>query len=149
MVKKLTDKQIEVFEYFDYFYNCHEDCLEKCEGFQLPHQIFDDDEIEEMYSTFLQRYNEKQKKKKTLKKKSQKKRSVSSHLCFVTDNVGHWYKIPVSEKQNFEDWLEITSHDKHEDSVEFNKCFDDYRCMHPVNYMFKEIEVLKESCQGD
>jgi hypothetical protein len=87
------------------------------------------------------------KKKESENKPKSKK---SEYVCFVTDSDGYWYKIPVSEKQNFEDWVEligmryVTVEDlKRMD--EANGRFDDYRCMHPVNYMFKETFVLKEN----
>jgi hypothetical protein len=81
------------------------------------------------------------------------KTSPNEYFCFVIDHDGHWYKIPVSEKSNFNDWVELTSQRYLTEEIikrleETHECFDDYRCMHPVNYMFKEIEVLKENNNG-
>jgi len=70
-MKKLTEKQIELFEKFDWIYNCHEDCLEKQEGFQQEQQIFDDEEIEALYEELLKR-PKPNKRKKTLKQKEKK-----------------------------------------------------------------------------
>jgi hypothetical protein len=63
------------------------------------------------------------------------------YWCFVTDNTGHWYKIPVSKKYDFEEYIHAMENDLIWDNDDFEK----YRCMHPVNYMFKDIEVLKEN----
>ena len=61
--------------------------------------------------------------------------------CFTTDSSGHWFKIPVVYKSIFEDYVDAMENDKDWKGENFEK----YRCMHPVNYMFKEISVLKES----
>jgi hypothetical protein len=64
------------------------------------------------------------------------------HFMFIQDeNDGHWYKIPVSLKESFYDWQESM----YTESEWLGCDFDKYRCMHPCNYMFKEIEVLKEN----
>ena len=72
---------------------------------------------------------------------------MTEKLCFVTDNDGHWYKIPVSKREDFHEWVEyIESYIDPEDSQDFDfDKYDSYRCMHPTNYMFNDIEVLKEN----
>lgn len=68
------------------------------------------------------------------------------NYMFIQDSDGIWYKIPVSQRNKFEEWIEISN----KPSCQFEEGdyngpnFDDYRCMHPCNYMFKEINVLKE-----
>ena len=61
--------------------------------------------------------------------------------CFVTDSSGHWFRIPVSYKAEFERYVEIMENDGIWDGSDFDR----YRSMHPVNYMYANIEVLKES----
>jgi hypothetical protein len=61
--------------------------------------------------------------------------------CFVTDSSGHWFKIDVSQKQDFEDYVESMENDACWEGEDYSQ----YRCMHPVNYMFPILEVLKES----
>jgi hypothetical protein len=61
--------------------------------------------------------------------------------CFVTDQSGHWFKIRVSQKQEFEDYVEAMENDIDWEGDDYNQ----YRCMHPVNYMFPIVDVLKES----
>ena len=67
----------------------------------------------------------------------------ADYWCFVTDNDGHWYKIPVSKKPEFEDWCECEENGFEHDYPDY----DNFRSMHPLNYMFKinELKVLKES----
>ncbi len=62
-------------------------------------------------------------------------------FCFVNDSSGHWFKIKVSQKQDFEDYVEAMEND----SVWEGEDYAQYRCMYPTNYMFKEILVLKEN----
>lgn len=66
---------------------------------------------------------------------------MKEYLCFVTDDSGHWYKIPVKLKNEFEEYREAMENDLDWKGVDFDK----YRSMHPVNYMFPVIEVLKEN----
>jgi hypothetical protein len=62
--------------------------------------------------------------------------------CFVMDCEGYWYKIPVNKKYQFERWVEnVESMEIIYDDEDFTK----YRCMHPVNYMFKDVTTLKEN----
>ena len=61
--------------------------------------------------------------------------------CFVTDHSGHWFKINVSQREDFYDYIETMEND----AVWEGEDYDQYRCMHPVNYMFNEILVLKET----
>lgn len=79
-------------------------------------------------------------------------KSSFGYWCFVTDNDGHWYKIPVEERENFYKWVELMEDDHwdSEDSGFFEEVdfinFDNFKSMHPLNYMFKrgDLEVLKE-----
>lgn len=72
---------------------------------------------------------------------------TNNYLMFVQDDEGHWYKIPTNLKEQFEEWLEFFN----KPSCQFEEGdyngpdFDKYRSMHPCNYMFKEIHVLKET----
>jgi hypothetical protein len=69
------------------------------------------------------------------------------YMMFVQDSYGIWYRIPVSKKEKFEEWLEIDKKPscQIEEGDYDGPNFSDYKCMHPCNYMFKSIEVLKES----
>lgn len=62
---------------------------------------------------------------------------TQEYFCFATDNKGYWYRIPVKLKRIFDDCLEENS--------PVIKEFDRYRSLHPVNYMFTDVAVLKES----
>lgn len=67
---------------------------------------------------------------------------IKDYWCFVTDNDGHWYRIPVNTKFQFEKWVEVI------ETIDFtydDQDFSKYRSMHPINYMFKDVEVLKEN----
>lgn len=68
-------------------------------------------------------------------------------LMFIQDDEGHWFKIKVSQKEKFYEWIEFCNKPscqvKEEDYD--GPDFDKLRCMHPCNYMFKEIFVLKET----
>lgn len=71
-----------------------------------------------------------------------------AYFCFVTDKQGYWYRIPVKKREEFFDWSE--NYKKYEKELNLDDLadvpdFNDYRCMHPINYMFNEIKVLKES----
>ena len=55
--------------------------------------------------------------------------------CFVVDHEGAWYKLPVALRDEFYDYLDGIS----------NEDFMKYRCLHPCNYMFSDLQVLKES----
>lgn len=61
--------------------------------------------------------------------------------CFIQDFDGFWYKIPVSLRDEFSKWLE----DFQEYRDRLHTDFDKYRCLHPCNYMFDSVEVLKEA----
>ncbi len=61
--------------------------------------------------------------------------------CFIEDFDGLWYKIPVSLRGEFCQWLE----DIQEYRERLHENFDKYRCMHPCNYMFKSVKVLRET----
>jgi hypothetical protein len=63
-------------------------------------------------------------------------------FCFVTDNDGHWYKIPVKHKSLFEEWVECMYNDQ---EWEHEVDFENYRSMHPSNYMFNDVYILKEN----
>ena len=68
--------------------------------------------------------------------------SINNYYCFITDHDGHWYKIPVDKRNLFDDYLDAMAND----DIDYNgETFTKYRCMHPCNYMFKNVEVLKES----
>ena len=74
--------------------------------------------------------------------------SVYNYSMFIQDEEGQWYKIPVSQKENFEKWIELNSKPSCQvEDEDFAGLPDFYfsRCMHPCNYMFKDIQVLKES----
>lgn len=66
---------------------------------------------------------------------------LAPYWCFITDAEGHWYKIPVNKKYEFEKWVQAV--ESISDLYDYED-FDKYRCMHPVNYMFKEPTTLKE-----
>lgn len=133
-MKKLTPKQLEVFAHFEYFYNAHEDCLEKNYGFQQEIKLVTDDEIKRAYKEFKRIFDSKQRVREILIKKTEK-----NYMCFITDGDGHWYKIPVSQRGKFEKYRDSEDDDSLDDK------FYDYRCEHPSNYMFEKIEELKES----
>lgn len=66
-------------------------------------------------------------------------------FCFYqspTGSNGSWYKIPVELRQQIENDFEMVLLKNHYHLSSIN--WDEYKCMHPCNYMFKEIEVLKE-----
>jgi len=66
---------------------------------------------------------------------------INNYYCFTTNRVGRWYKIPVNKRNLFDNYVDaMENDDKQYDGENFEK----YRCMHPCNYMFKNIEVLKE-----
>lgn len=69
------------------------------------------------------------------------------YVMFIQDDEGHWYKIPVSLKEKFQEWIEYSNKPscQYEDGDYNGPEFDDYRSMHPCNFMFKEIDVLKET----
>lgn len=62
-------------------------------------------------------------------------------LCFIQDGDSHWYKMPVSKRNEFHDYEEAMENDLDWTGTDFSQ----YRCMHPCNYMMAEILVLKES----
>ena len=66
---------------------------------------------------------------------------VEEYWCFVIDFKGIGYRIPVSKREEFYDWDESCQNGYQ------NNDFLNFRCMHPVNYMFKieDLKVLKES----
>lgn len=73
---------------------------------------------------------------------------VNNYSMFIQDEEGHWYKIHVSQKENFEKWTELCNKPScqvEDEDYEGLPDFDSHRCMHPCNYMFKDIQVLKES----
>lgn len=65
-----------------------------------------------------------------------------NYYCFISDCDRHWYKIPVDKLYAFNEYLAAINN-KEIEYCEEN--FEKYRCMHPCNYMFKNVEVLKES----
>lgn len=77
-----------------------------------------------------------------LKLKGYNKKVSKEYWCFVTDNDGHWYRIPVSKREEFHDWCECEVNGFDHEYPDY----DGYKAMHPINYMFKidEIKVLKE-----
>jgi hypothetical protein len=62
---------------------------------------------------------------------------LEEYFCFVCDKNGLWYKIPVRVKNTFDEFSENNN--------PLIKEFSKYRSMHPCNYMFNDIFVLKES----
>lgn len=66
---------------------------------------------------------------------------LKDYWCFVTDNSGGWYKIPVNYRFMFTQWLDAV---ENMNDVWDHPDFTQYRSMHPVSYMFKEITTLKE-----
>lgn len=68
------------------------------------------------------------------------------YVMFIQDDEGHWYKIPASQKEKFEEWIEFCNKPscQIEEGDWDGPDFDSLRYMHPCNYMFKEIYVLKE-----
>ena len=64
--------------------------------------------------------------------------------CFVHDSSGHWFKIPVSKKSDFDDYVYAAENDLNWEGEDYEK----YRSMHPVNYMFQTVDVLKEVDNG-
>jgi len=69
---------------------------------------------------------------------------MKEYYCFVTDNDGHHYMIPVDQRTDFYNLLEDMESDETLDVV-FMKRFNSFRCLHPSNYMFTERVTLKES----
>jgi len=70
------------------------------------------------------------------------------NLCFVSDIDGLWYKLPVKLKDDFYDWVDSRMNYVSEEDLEAchqENPFVKYRCLHPVNYMFKDVSVLKEN----
>jgi hypothetical protein len=69
-------------------------------------------------------------------------------LCFVSDKDGYWYKIPVTSRSDFYDWSDnIKGKYIAEEDLAYEYCeysWPKYRCMPPLNYMFKDLKVLKE-----
>jgi len=55
---------------------------------------------------------------------------------FIQDDEGHWYIIPVSQKEQFRKWLEFYGESADYDGPEFHQC----RCRHPSSYMFTELK---------
>lgn len=72
----------------------------------------------------------------------------NDYFCFVSDADGVWYRVPVKLREDFYDWTESKSNYVAEEDLEAEPYFPDfskYRSLHPCNYMFKTIEVLKET----
>jgi hypothetical protein len=69
---------------------------------------------------------------------------MDEYFCFITDNDGFWYFIPVNQRDNFTSCLEDMESDPNLYIV-FIKNFERYRSLHPVNYMFPSLskKVLK------
>lgn len=53
-------------------------------------------------------------------------------FCFMTDNDGHWYKVPAGVEDRFQ-----TLVDEGEDDNIFDE-FSLYRCEHPSQYFVQE-----------
>jgi hypothetical protein len=66
--------------------------------------------------------------------------------CFMFDDQGLCYIIPVNLRNMFDDMQEAAYDNgiDEEAEVELHKEFGKYRALHPVNYMFTEIETLSE-----
>jgi hypothetical protein len=71
---------------------------------------------------------------------SESKNTISSetYYCFVADSGSIWYRIPVIMRNQFYNLLD-------DNEKELKTMFFSYRCLHPINYMFPVVEVLKES----
>lgn len=63
-------------------------------------------------------------------------------FCFYQAYTGRWFKIPVLLRPKIEEYFEKVQENPYHTS---DICWDMFICMHPNNYMFKEIEVLKEN----
>lgn len=70
------------------------------------------------------------------------------YFCFLSDTDGLWYRVPVKMRDEFYDWIDSKLLYVAEEDLESEPYFTDfskYRCLHPCNYMFKSVEVLKET----
>lgn len=62
---------------------------------------------------------------------------MNNKYCLVDDEDGHWYCIPVEERDRFNAWV-------YEEDDRFD--FDSYRIdMHPSNYCFENFEEIHKS----
>jgi len=74
-----------------------------------------------------------------------------NHLCFLQDNKGLWYLIPVSLRNTFDnDLCEITHYYEDKEiyekkSNEFLEKYMEYRSLYPSNYVITERTIYKES----
>ena len=55
-------------------------------------------------------------------------------MCFVQDESGHWYCIPVSDKKAFEKFVYEENYD-----IDFDECRLN---MHISNYCFENFEEI-------
>ena len=63
----------------------------------------------------------------------------------MQDSRGLWYKIPLDKRSQIEQYFQNII--EKNDNNYYDSSFDQYICLHPCNYMFKNVEVLKESNQ--
>lgn len=64
------------------------------------------------------------------------------NAMFIQDDEGNWYIIPVSQKEKFKEWIELCNKPScqvEDENFDDFPDFDSHRCMHPSNYVFKEI----------
>ena len=61
--------------------------------------------------------------------------------CFVQDNSGHWFFIPLGRRIEFYELLEWS--DIHLDYSQFIYEFLKYKCLHPNMYIFYSLEERK------
>lgn len=141
-MEKPSEKMMEVFEEYGAYWDEKRKTLEIYpEGFGQEIILTSEDEVDGWYKIIKNRLRQQKRQNKKLIVKKE-------YFCFVTDNDGHWYKIPVKLKTKFEDWVEYSAtytEALDRDDLANVPDFDDYRCMHPVNYMFEKILVLKET----
>lgn len=74
-------------------------------------------------------------------------KELYKYQMFIQDNDGHWYKIFVSDRDKFDEWVELCEKPscQIEEDDYTGPDFDKFRCMHPCNYMSSDIRVLKEN----
>jgi len=62
-------------------------------------------------------------------------------MCFMNDESGHWYCIPIGLRGAFDIYL----YDTDDDCVTFEGVFNKYKLnMHISNYSFENIKEIKD-----